>query len=60
MKLNLYEIVMAVTQDEQISEKELIDTVEFLMEEVCQERRTLFKVGEMIQKMVDYEKAPVS
>lgn len=60
MKLSLPEIVHALARDNEISGAEIYDTIEFLMEDVCNDRATILKVGRMVKALVDYEKAPVS
>ena len=61
MRVSLYDIVAALVQDNDVSEVEIIDTIQLLLDDsICQKRSTVFKVGKMVQGMVDYEKAPVA
>lgn len=54
MKLN--DVVQSIVNDYNISEKEIFDTMVFLLE-AAQDKKTIFKIAKQVKLCVEYEKA---
>jgi hypothetical protein len=58
MKLDLYDIVSELTDGFDITDKEKMDVIEFLIESL-RDRKHLFQLEKTITTCAEYERAPV-
>jgi hypothetical protein len=50
--------VIVCSEDIDVSENDIFETVKFLLQDnICQEPKTLFKIGKMVNDQIEYEKA---
>lgn len=60
MKLTLFEIVESLIINYKFSDKDLIATVDLLVNGGCENRKTLFKIGKIVNDAIEYEKQEIS